>query len=268
MRLIQIPNRYIYLVVFVIMFSSCTEEIDINLNSIDQQIVVEGSVPTSGNAVINLTKSVNFDQPNEFPKVQNATVQITDSEGKTTVLLESSPGFYRSGSTIGKVGLEYDLLILLDDKTIEASSSIPEFVQFDSLIVAKADVPSIPGVEENDDYYEVNVSFVDPVNKINQYRFSEYVNGSFIRSHVYDDRQFDGNKVTLPLLDFSRKLYPGDSLVVEMQCIDRAVFEYFNSIENTQQSSAAPANPLTNISGTDLGYFSAHTSEVKLVLVR
>jgi hypothetical protein len=32
---------------------------------------------------------------------------------------------------------------------------------------------------------------------------------------------------------------------------------------NTQGGSATPANPYTNIIGSELGYFSAHTSEMK-----
>jgi hypothetical protein len=72
----------------------------------------------------------------------------------------------------------------------------------------------------------------------------------------------------VPLLDFSRQLVPGDVLEIEMQCIDEFVYEYFNSFANTQGSSATPANPYTNIIGSELGYFNAHTSEGKEKLIR
>jgi uncharacterized protein YbgA (DUF1722 family) len=58
-------------------------------------------------------------------------------------------------------------------------------------------------------------------------------------------------------------LLPGDVLKIEMQCIDEFVYEYFNSFGNTLGGSATPANPYTNIIGSELGYFSAHTSEMK-----
>jgi hypothetical protein len=85
---------------------------------------------------------------------------------------------------------------------------------------------------------------------------------------VYDDRLNNGEEVTVPLFDFSRELFPGDILQIEMQCIDEFVYEYFNSIGNTQGGSATPANPYTNIIGSELGYFSAHTYEVKETVIQ
>jgi hypothetical protein len=64
-------------------------------------------------------------------------------------------------------------------------------------------------------------------------------------------------------LTFPESLLPGDVLKIEMQCIDEFVYEYFNSFGNTLGGSATPANPYTNIIGSELGYFNAHTSEMK-----
>ena len=57
--------------------------------------------------------------------------------------------------------------------------------------------------------------------------------------------------------------------MVEMQGISQAVYEYFNSFGNLGMgpSSSTPANPYTNIDGSQLGYFSAHTSEIKSVII-
>jgi hypothetical protein len=46
---------------------------------------------------------------------------------------------------------------------------------------------------------------------------------------------------------------------------------YYNSFENLSvgpQSSAAPANPNSNIVEGKLGYFSAHTSQIKQVVIK
>jgi hypothetical protein len=47
---------------------------------------------------------------------------------------------------------------------------------------------------------------------------------------------------------------------IEMQCIDKNVYDYFFAIASViQGQSATPANPVNNISGGALGYFSACT---------
>lgn len=56
-----------------------------------------------------------------------------------------------------------------------------------------------------------------------------------------------------------------------MQYIDEAVYDYFKSFNNLRggtRGSSTPANPLTNIEGANLGYFSAHTSEIKEYIIQ
>jgi hypothetical protein len=57
---------------------------------------------------------------------------------------------------------------------------------------------------------------------------------------------------------------------VEMQCIDKPIYEYFNSFGNLGMgpSSSTPANPTTNLDGAVLGFFSAHTSESKSIIIK
>lgn len=244
--------------------SSCTEIVDIDLNTSYPQIIIEGSVSTSGQSIIKISESVNFDESNDFPKVQNAVVEISDNLGNNVVLFETSKGIYSTTLLDGIEGRTYSLNVLTDDnKSLKSVSTIPNHVSFDSLIVTKASVPNFPGVEENDLYYDVRVNYNDPKDEINFYRFVETINDEIIRSYVFDDRLNNGELVSVPLLNFSRQLVSGDVIEIEMQCIDSFVFEYFNSFGNTQGGSATPANPYTNIVGSELGYFNAHTSEVK-----
>jgi hypothetical protein len=260
MKIIQHIATYLLALMILL---SCTEEIDIDLNSSDPQIVIEGSISTTGESVIKISESVNFDESNDFPKVRNAFVEISDNLGNSEILLESSEGIYSTTSFGGVEGRTYSLNVQIDDKTLESVSNIPSHVSFDSLIVVKASVPGFPGAQENDLYYEVRVQYKDPADVVNFYRFVEIVNNEITNSFVFDDRLNNGEYVTVPLLNFSRELLPGDVLKIEMQCIDEFVYEYFNSLGNTLGGSATPANPYTNIIGSELGYFNAHTSEMK-----
>ncbi|MCW3126192.1 MAG: hypothetical protein JWO03_1850, partial [Bacteroidetes bacterium] len=52
-----------------------------------------------------------------------------------------------------------------------------------------------------------------------------------------------------------------DTIQMELDAIDKPVYEYFNTLnESTINSlSAAPANPPSNFSNNALGYFSAYS---------
>jgi hypothetical protein len=56
-----------------------------------------------------------------------------------------------------------------------------------------------------------------------------------------------------------------------MRCIDKNVFEYFkqlSGLDPTNGQPTAPTNPVSNISGGALGYFSAHTTQKKKAIVQ
>ncbi|MEO6219108.1 MAG: DUF4249 domain-containing protein, partial [Ginsengibacter sp.] len=67
------------------------------------------------------------------------------------------------------------------------------------------------------------------------------------------------------------KIMSGDTILLDMQCIDAAVYKYWFSLNQSatgNSQSASPANAVTNINGGALGYFSAHTLQTKSVIVQ
>lgn len=63
-------------------------------------------------------------------------------------------------------------------------------------------------------------------------------------------------------------LETGDLVEVTMQCIAPEVYRYFFALaQNIGDETSAPADPPTNISGGALGYFSAHPSGMKSMVV-
>lgn len=64
--------------------------------------------------------------------------------------------------------------------------------------------------------------------------------------------------------DEEERIKAGDIITVEMQTIGKDVYDYFFSLDQTlSQSVATPANPVSNISGDALGYFSAHNVQTE-----
>jgi len=261
------------LILLLIFLSACTENIQLDLNSSDPQIVVEGSVPVDGKARISLTKSVNFDDSNIFPTISYAKITLSDNIGNSETLSEINPGIYTSNQITGMVGRIYSISFNYNDKTISSSCKLPNPVKFDSLEVKEADRISFGGLSSSNEsgtLYTVKVKFNDPASETNYYRFIEYINGKSTGNiYVYDDRINSGKTNEKTLINFNRYLVKGDVVMVEMQCISQAVYEYFNSFGNLGMgpSSSTPANPYTNIDGSQLGYFSAHTSEIKSVII-
>jgi hypothetical protein len=257
-------------------FSGCQETISLDLNSSDPQIVVEASVPTDVKAKVILSKSVNFNADNTFPMVQNATITLTDDIGNSDTLTESLPGIYYSKSMVGVVGRTYSISIQTGDKTITSTCKIPNPVRFDSISVEPAETFGRGGfgggtTTHTGTLYTVKAIFKDPASETNYYRFVEYVNGiSTGRIYVYDDRLTNGIRNEKNLLDFNRYLNKGDVITIEMQCIDKSVYEYFNSFGNSGMGTgtSTPANPYSNLTGNILGYFSAYTVDRKKFVIK
>jgi hypothetical protein len=54
-----------------------------------------------------------------------------------------------------------------------------------------------------------------------------------------------------------------------MESVDSGVYTYLRTLQQTiNQNSATPANPLSNITGGALGYFSAYSYSSQTVIIQ
>jgi hypothetical protein len=145
---------------------------------------------------------------------------------------------------------------------------MPQPVNLDSIYVSTARL-------SNTKY--VTVLYKDPLNIANYYHFIQYINGEKEPTiFVSDDEFTDGQNVRSQLqynndTDIpARDIRKGDSVSIEMICNDAAVYQFWYSLSSGAtgaNESASPANPVSNISGGVVGYFSAQTIQRKGVLV-
>lgn len=258
----RISQIYMMLLVSVVLLS-CTESIVVKLDGVNPEIVVEASVPESAYASVKLTKTVDFNVLNEFPGVSGAMVKLKDSNGVTEILTEIAPGHYVSTVMKGVPGLKYELTIEKDEMLIYSEDLMPKPVKINSMRVRELEIPNGPIVDNIVDSprIEVIVNYTDPIDEINFYRFIEFVNGEQLNYFLSDDRFNNGKTVKYFLLDFQRRMNTGDTLVIEMQSLSKPVYKYLYgfSILNTLPQGTTPSNPVTNINGAELGYFSAYT---------
>lgn len=245
--------------------ASCTKVVNIDLNSAAPKLVVEANINDQpGPYYVHLSRTVNFDKPNDFPAATGAKVVISDlTAGITDTLTESSPGWYQTHTINGVSGHTYQLMITADNNTFSSSATMPALVPFDSLYTEN--FSAFGGVSKN-----VIPVYTDPEGVKNFYRFIEVVNGKRIENiYVRDDDRADGLRSTRPIFNDEDDIKTGDTLVLEMQCIDKGVYTYFNSMDeaSTGSGNSIPANPVNNITGGALGYFSTYTTQSKKIVV-
>lgn len=201
--------------------------------------------------------------PNVYGGKDGAAVSITP-EGSPPVLLNAFKNGRYGGHIATRAGQYYTLKVELEDATYTATSMMPSKVRFDSLFITRRNVLGrelrIP-----------TVIFSDPRGTENYYRFILSVDG-FESTNIFieTDRLFDGNQMTLELLDlFTDVNSPTfidqyDQVIVEMQCISKQTYDYLYQLKESalgQGNTVNPGNPRSNLTGGALGYFSVHTSE-------
>src|SRR6185437_9592108 len=250
---------------------SCTKVIDLKLDSNAGELDIEANITNLDTVQeIYLRTNVPFSADNQYPPVSHAIVTATDDDGSRYTFTETRPGEYASPAFAGIAGRTNRLQVQVDTQQYVATSTMPPLVRMDSLTDKNR---PLNRPQDGRDQKVISVYFQDPAGIPNQYRFIEWVNEVQVNSvFAYDDQLTDGRYVTLELLEQDIDIYAGDTVRVEMQCIDQPMYTYWFALESQQANNfngaAAPANPPTNISPETLGYFSAHTTQTLTLIVK
>lgn len=262
--------------------------------NVEPQIVIEGYLEAgegAGIPYVLVTKSLPFlteisaaDFDNLF--VSNAVVAVS-SDGKkvplTQLCLNQLPEELKKQAAIAlglnpnnitanicayvdllqqiqpQIGKTYDLEVLVDGKTITASTTIPNYVGLDSF--RWTDLPGEP----NDTLAQLLVTINDPPGK-NYYRyFTAEGDESLIPpfTSVTDDVFFDGKEFEFPLTKAERRggdfdpnsfgyYTRGDSVTIKWCTIDKAHFDFWNTRDNGANSGGPFSSYIrvkTNING-------------------
>lgn len=246
--------------------SSCTKEINVDLKNADTRMVIAGNITTDpGPYYVQLNLSNNFSKDNNFPAVIDAQVRISDDAGNSETLSNLGDGRYAAYALVGATGRTYKLEVIHGVDTYSSSSTMPlDIVNIDTMVTTKTSFGNREIILQIPFY-------LDPVAKINYYKFTNYVNGKLSPDLLLlDDKDNDGRYNTRPL--FTSNLAIGDTLETTIESIDKDVFKYLSGLQTFSggfNQSATPANPTSNIKGKNvLGYFSAHTASKKTIIVQ
>lgn len=258
-------TKLITFLALAMLFLSCTKVIEIDFNNAAEKLVVEGNLTNfNSTQTVKLSKSVAITDANNFPAVSGATVTIT-SDGRVYPLPEKSPGTYVITTLRGQSAKTYQLNIVTGNQTYTATSTMPNVVRLDSLGLNTTTFGSKQTLSPS-------VYYADPAATTNYYRFILTVNTVPSKEYfIYNDELTNGRVISRDLRDFDVGLVSGDRVSVEMQSIDKNIYQYWNGLsqnENRGGASTTPANPISNVSNGALGYFSAHTVQIKQFVVK
>lgn len=251
--------NYLIVLFSVFALSSCEEVIDLNLNSANPKYVIEADLNDLTNVqTIKVSQTVDFDEPYPSKPIENATIVVTGTNGREHIFTSVGNGVYKSMNFRPVTNGEYSLKVNIGDEEFVSKTTRVPYVEVDSIGVLKEEVFSKY-------YFSVTLSFYDPINVANYYKYSCSVNGEpFKFMAVFSDKFNDGLYVTHELSerDDDSKFKVGDTVVVRRECISVDVYNFWNELQSINPGSAAPANPKSNISNGALGYFSVSSAKL------
>jgi hypothetical protein len=264
----------ILLLVTALFAGSCTEEVNIDLDSTYTRLVVDGQITTDTTRhYVRLSKTLDYFSNRPAEPVSGAHVMINDH-----LLTESDsiPGMYLTDPDYyGEIGKNYTLLVENVDvdadgstETYTASSHIPSIARADSLEIVYL---QFGGIME---MWGINLYAQDPPDQ-NYYLFKVLKNDTLVTDTIdeyviQEDLTFNGNYVPgvmVQSLEKSKKdeiVRSGDKITLEVNGITPEYYKYIIELTN----EAGPSNPLfsgpranvrTNVEGGQgaVGFFRA-----------
>lgn len=258
---------------------SCTEIIDIELDSTYRRLVVYGEITTDSlHHQVELSASSDYFYNQPAPRISGALVEL-EFEEELIVLeeIDTLPGIYRAPVAFkGIPGVSYKLSISqvdVDEDGVNeeylAESTMPGALLLDSINLSYFKSPFASG-------YQVLLYALDPPSR-EWYNFkiwknSDLLTDTLIKYSVQSDDFFNGNYIFgLPVGFLSddeprEALQEGDTVTFELNSIDQ---EYYNFVTDAQLEifgnnplfSGPPANVSSNIKNGGQGVFTAYSIE-------
>ncbi|MEX0811167.1 MAG: DUF4249 domain-containing protein [Chitinophagales bacterium] len=291
-------------IAMLLLFASCTTNIELDLPEAEPKLVVEGSINAGGPPIVTLSRNASFfgevnlkdfDQyfvnganvwvysnsdsvklgefcTASFP--ENVQRQLARSLGYSfsdtvqlpNICIYTIPEIIdlfqgdSSNAFLGEYRKSYSLKIEAEGKTLTSKTSIP----------AKPDVHSLGVIphpdEKKDSLVSVTITFSVPDSGGNFIRYlTKRNNEPFyapLSASVYSDKLFRGGTYTFPLeagqnpnreIDWETYSYfwKGDTVKVKWSTIDKAHYDFWNTIENDGGDSplSTPTRIKSNING-------------------
>ena len=257
---------------------SCTEVIDIELDSTYRRLVVYGTISTDSiRHQVKLTTTSDYFSNKPSPTVTGALVEL-EFDGKTMQFEEQDTiaGLYLAPFAFrGEPGTEYLLHISQVDvdgngefEIYNAASTMPGGVRLDSISLNYTLTPWWSG-------WEVYMYALDPPTRdwygIKVWKNSDLLTDTLISYLVFPDDFYNGGYLyygyAVAYLNDSterERLYPGDTVTFELNQIDKSYYDFVGDaqweiIGYNPLFSGPSANVRSNVDNGAQGIFAAYS---------
>lgn len=282
---------------FAMITYSCEKEITVDLPEYQEKIVVEGWIDYNEYATVFLTKSTSYfahytEETLTDMVITDALVMVSDLQGNTDTLtlgVDTTLAFpvrFKGSKIKGEYGGIYQLKIIYNNKTISATTTIPQPFNIDSVYYVEQDAKYHKGI--------LRMKFKDQAGVNNFYRiFSMKLgkNKNFVPAlgSVFDDRLFDGKETFFELYQgrasniVSSDYYDdslqylnyyfgsGDTVIYKYATIDYPHYNFWYTAEWEISSGGnpftSPAPVRSNIDGA-IGVWGGYGSKIDTFIVQ
>lgn len=267
----------LYSLLLLFSLVSCTEKMDVKLDSTYTRLVVEGKVTTDFQKhFVKLSESSDVFFNQQAPAVTKAGVSLTDGV-QTFFLKETRKGYYETTEAFSGIpGKTYHLSISNVD--IDKDGKMEEY-NASSFLTPPHTIDSVKMFYDDnyygDKYWLLGLYLKDQKGRDDYYGFACRVNNVLVHDTITevnstDDRYFDGNNFNgfeVGLFDQEKQdeiLHNNDEITLEVYAFNKEYHDYLfelQSIASRQNplTSGVPANIRSNVSNGAIGFFTAYS---------
>lgn len=247
-----------FIILSFLMLISCTERIDLELNSTGEQIVIEGEITTEDKAQeVIVTRSAPYFANQAAVPVLDAKVWLYEGDNSWQ-LHEQRPGHYYTPKMQGKPGATYQLEVISEGEIYTANSTMPQKVGIDSIRFQK-DI-------FNDNDMEILLFAQEPGETKDFYMWKYYRNhhletDTITEAMIERDDLVNGNYIAWIGVLQVENYELNDTITLEMSNIPKEYYWFLvNLFSETRWRGgpfdAPPANINGNLSNGALGFFT------------
>jgi hypothetical protein len=267
--------------VILIIFSSCEDVIEIDLNDADPVFVVEAIIFKDSICTVHLTRTASYFSPDEPQVIDDAIINLSDG-----TLIENlnyaGNGYYTGNTIIGTEGTNYEIEIFHDGVRYKGTSFLPFETDIVGISYNKTESGSMfdPTLRT---MFIIKIEFIDDPDQDNFYMVRYKLDGEVQQNSYYvltEDKavngylnMFDINNADKDTISFSEWMFcERGEVEVQVFSIDESIYNYFlqlNDILFWKRTIVPPTpyNPKSNISNGALGYFAAWTFDSSKIIL-
>ena len=255
-----------------LVWTGCEEKIDIDVNSSDPKLVVEGQLTDSDEIFLNyvrLSLSSNYFGAEDPVYISNAIIQLFEDDVLIDTLDYIVDGYYYAGSPgfKAKVGSTYNIRIDYDGEVYEAGEPMLPVPDIDSLTFAYSE-----GSLFVDEGYYVYINTQEFPEPGDHYRFLYYTNGVLqdARGFIVSDEFVNGSYISYNFNnEYTHEL--GDTVMIRALSITEDAYRFYNDLDNQQETGNLFDTPSGNIRGNisngAYGYFEVSSVKADSIVI-